>query len=754
MTRPDKTGLLDGIPCRLRLRSALMLVISCLQSSTGDAQQVDFNRDIRSLLSNNCLMCHGPDDKARSTDLRLDTQEGSRIDLGGYAAIVPGDPDNSELLVRLTTSDPDLRMPPEGKGRRLTEEEVDRIRRWIQQGGDFAKHWAYEVPERGDLPTVQQTQWPRTPIDTFILARLEKEGLAPSPQADRYTLARRVAIDLTGLPPTWEQVEGFVNDPRPDAYAAYVDQLLKSPAFGERWARVWLDLARYADSAGYADDPPRTIWAYRDYVIRSLNANKPFDQFTIEQIAGDLLPDPTDEQLIATAFHRNTLTNNEGGTNDEEFRNVAVVDRVNTTMAVWMGTTMGCAQCHSHKYDPITQEDYYRFFAIFNNTEDADVRDERPLLELWSEEQNEQKKRLSETIAALKERLETNTPELEAAQGAWLAEMKHPPAWEPFVPESATSKHLKLEIDPDGWLKAVGEKPLNDEYTLDIPTSGQQMTGLRVEVSDRQTSNFVLTNVQATWIPKDSQAAKARYVRIELPGPNKMIHLAEVEVFSGGKNIAGEGTASQSSTDYNGPAERAIDGNTNGEFSKNSVTHTAVQSDPWWELDLKSTAPVERIVLWNRTDGGDSISDRIKGYRLVLLDEQRRPVWEHLPEQLPKPSHTVSPSGNIELRFQAALADFEQPGFPATSAIGDPTNKDKGWAIAGGVGQSHELTLVLDKPRVLDEGTLQVRLGHASVHGSHLLDHFRIGFSANDNLLRRGRMNRDIRALVQQDAAP
>ncbi len=281
----------------------------------------------------------------------------------------------------------------------------------FRQGGNYAKHWSYEIPARPPMPEVGQSEWPRNAIDHFVLARMEATGLHPSPEADRLTLARRVAIDLTGLPPTWAEAIEFANDQRENAYELFVDRQLGKQAFGERWARVWLDLARYADSAGYADDPPRTIWAYRDYVIRSLNENKPFDQFTIEQIAGDLLDNPSDDQLIATAFHRNTLTNNEGGTNDEEFRNVAIVDRVNTTMAVWMGTTMACAQCHTHKYDPITQEEYFRFFAFFNSTEDADKRNEAPLLEaLVAMSKNRRKATWTERIAELKQILDTPTP--------------------------------------------------------------------------------------------------------------------------------------------------------------------------------------------------------------------------------------------------------------------------------------------------------------------------------------------------------
>ncbi len=316
------------------------------------------------------------------------------------------------------------------------------------------------------MPEVKNTTWPRNEIDHFVLARLEQEDLKPSPQADRYTLIRRLSLDLTGLPPTLAEVEEFVNDDRHDAYEQLVDRLLAKESFGEHWARMWLDLARYADSAGYADDPPRTIWAYRDYVIRSLNANKPFDQFTIEQIAGDLLPSPTKDQLIATAFHRNTLTNNEGGTNDEEFRNVAIVDRVNTTMAVWMGTTMACAQCHSHKYDPITQEEYFRFFAFFNNTGDADRRDESPLLEIYTPEQRKQKAAWRTQIAELEAWLKGSTLESEAAiaEPKKLAQLKKqlaaqkPTTTVPIMRELPADKHRVTKMQERGNYLITGKE--------------------------------------------------------------------------------------------------------------------------------------------------------------------------------------------------------------------------------------------------------------------------------------------------------
>jgi uncharacterized protein DUF1553/uncharacterized protein DUF1549/cytochrome c len=368
---------------------ATALLGNCLcAGNPAIADQIDFNRDIRPILSNYCFQCHGPDADERQggTDgLRLDTEEGAFADIGGTTAIVRGKPAESLLIDRIASADPDEMMPPEETGNTLSADEIGLMTEWILQGAPYAGHWSYNALVRSALPEVENKTWPRNPIDFFLLSRLEHEGLSPSAEADPATLVRRLALDLTGLPPTLEEVDKFVDDPSDNAYEQLVESMLQKKSFGEHWARMWLDLARYADSAGYADDPPRTIWAYRDWVIRAFNKNQSFADFTIEQIAGDLLPEPTEDQLIATAFHRNTLTNNEGGTDDEEFRNVAVVDRVNTTMAVWMGTTVNCAQCHNHKYDPISQEDFFRLFAIFNNTEDADRTDDSPLLEIYSE---------------------------------------------------------------------------------------------------------------------------------------------------------------------------------------------------------------------------------------------------------------------------------------------------------------------------------------------------------------------------------
>ncbi len=411
----------------------ILTILTLLSFAESWAEErISFNRDIRSILSNNCFQCHGPDKKQRQggTDgLRLDTAEGALADLGGYAAIVRGKPNESSLIHRVTTSDADERMPPVETGKELTSREIELLTDWISQGAPYARHWSYVKPVRPQLPKNTTKSWSKNEIDYFISARHIREKLEPSAEANRYTLIRRVSLDLTGLPPSLDEVERFVHDKDPKAYENLVDRLLKKETYGEHWARMWLDLARYADSAGYADDPPRTIWAYRDYVIRAINANTPFNQFTIEQIAGDLLPTPSNDQLIATAFHRNTLTNSEGGTNDEEFRNVAIVDRVNTTMATWMGTTIACAQCHDHKYDPISQEEFFRLFAVFNNTEDSDKRNESPLLDIYTDEQKKQTAARKVELASLEKKLATSTPELAAQQAQWEKRFSADPKW-------------------------------------------------------------------------------------------------------------------------------------------------------------------------------------------------------------------------------------------------------------------------------------------------------------------------------------
>jgi Protein of unknown function (DUF1553)/Protein of unknown function (DUF1549)/Planctomycete cytochrome C len=401
--------------------------------------RVDFNREVRPILAKNCFACHGQDEAKRAKGLRLDRRDAAVALLkSGEKAIVPGDSDSSALILRVTEEDETLRMPPKKSGNRLTAAEIDILTRWIGEGAEYAPHWALSAPRALPLPAVNEKAWPRNGIDFWILSRLETERLKPSPEAERTTLLRRISLDLRGLPPTLHEVEQFIEDRAPDAYEKAVNRFLDDPAYGERWARMWLDQARYADSAGYGSDPLRpTIWRYRDWVIDAFNRNLPFDRFTLEQIAGDLLPNPSLDVLIATAFHRNTMTNTEGGTDDEEFRVAAIKDRVDTTMQVWMGLTMGCAKCHSHKFDPITHEEYYQFYAIFNQTADQDQPAETPVIPAPTAQILESVRKIDEEITALR----SQTPESKPVRDKIAALEKS----KPKIP----SVSVMVELAPD-----------------------------------------------------------------------------------------------------------------------------------------------------------------------------------------------------------------------------------------------------------------------------------------------------------------
>jgi hypothetical protein len=374
---------------------------------------VVFNRDVRPVLSDTCFPCHGPDPGKRKAGLRLDTAD------GGRRTVVPGKPAESELFRRITAADEKERMPPAKSGRRLTPAQVELLRRWIEQGAAWQPHWAYLPPQRPALPAVKNTSWPRNPVDHFVLGRLEREGLAPSPEAAKPTLLRRVSLDLTGLPPTPAEVDTFLADTAPGDYERAVDRLLASPRYGERMALDWLDAARYADSNGYQEDRTRTLWPWRDWVVAAFNRNLPFDQFTVEQLAGDLLPGATAEQKIATGFHRNHMLNGEGGRIPEESRVDYVVDRVDTTATVWLGLTLGCARCHSHKFDPFTQKEYFRLYAYFNSVAETGAVDRRgnanPVLRLPTPEQKERLAKLTAEIAEREREVKAATPTITLA---------------------------------------------------------------------------------------------------------------------------------------------------------------------------------------------------------------------------------------------------------------------------------------------------------------------------------------------------
>ena len=432
----------------MRLRTAILtiLVLPWAQAE----EPISFSRQIRPILSENCIACHGPDDKARKAKLRLDEEASAKSNREGDIAIVPGKPELSSIIQRIESKDPDDVMPPPKQHKVISPDQVALLKTWIRQGARWGKHWSYEPVATVKVPSNGEAN----PIDAFLLERLKKEKLSFAPVADRSLLIRRTALDLTGLPPTPAELTRLAQATPTEL----VDYYLAQPTFGEHWARGWLDLARYADSAGYPSDPGRTIWPYRDWVIRAFNANQRFDRFSVEQLAGDLLPNPTQDQLIATAFHRNTMTQNEGGTNDEEYRTAAVIDRVNTTYAVWMGTTMACAQCHTHKYDPITITEYFRSYALLNQTADSDKADERPTMEVLPPEQKAAR-------TALQQRLTQADAALAQTKGSWLTGFDAWLSTKAAIPEKKVAALFAL---PKDKRTAAQLKQLQDYYVRNV----------------------------------------------------------------------------------------------------------------------------------------------------------------------------------------------------------------------------------------------------------------------------------------------
>ena len=444
----------------------------------------------RAILAENCFDCHGPDKAQRKAKLRLDVREGAVRDLGGYRSVMPGKPDQSELIARLVTKDADELMPPMKTGKSLSQKEIGVLKQWIEEGAEYPVHWSFRPIRPPDLPRLQKQEGVLSPIDHFVFAKLESMGHLPSPEADRRILARRLHYDLLGLPPDPTRVDAFAKDRDPRAYSKLVDELLQSPHFGERWGRHWLDMARYADSDGYEKDRPRpNAWLYRDWVIEAINEDLPYDQFTVEQIAGDLLPEATPKQRLATAFHRQTLTNTEGGTDQEQWRVAAVMDRLETTGAAWLGLTLACARCHDHKYDNITQDEYYQLFAFYNNGDETSfpLPSSKAALAKYEEAKAIHEKKVSTLEKNLEQLLATRRD----AQKRWeeetkarLSAIRNPIAHHPLKlsPLRKQDDH-RLVAREDGSLFV--EKLVSDKATflLDFSTDtrGEPLTGFRVE---------------------------------------------------------------------------------------------------------------------------------------------------------------------------------------------------------------------------------------------------------------------------------
>ncbi|MEC7499817.1 MAG: DUF1549 domain-containing protein, partial [Planctomycetota bacterium] len=561
---------------------SLIFVIFFSSSSSSPAEQISFNKHIRPILADRCFVCHGPDATTREAGLRFDREESAKQPStdSGETAIVPGQPEMSELLRRLSASD-DLQMPPPDSNLSVTQDEIELIRRWIAEGAKWERHWSLISPVKAEAPAVANLSWPVNSIDHFILRRLEVEGLEPTRQASKAQWLRRVSFDLTGLPPTLEELDDFLSDESEDAYGKAADRLLESRSFGERMAQEWLDVARYGDTDGLFEDHPRSIYPWRDWVVDAFNENLAYRDFIIWQIAGDLLPEASVEQQVATGFLRNNPTSNEGGIIDEDYRVKYLVDRVNTTATAMMGLTLECAQCHDHKYDPMTQREYYQFAGFFNNlvgngnTKGATA----PTLRRLNEEQAARVPVIAGELAEIEIALKSTPEALLEDYDAWVEMLEQPVQW----------------VDPVKIVQA--NTRLSEEWLVSVDPPATE---------ESETSNR----------PK----MKGRFVRLELPKDHDgFLTLSEVQVFSGGRNIARTGQATQSSVDYNSPAAKAIDGNHDGSFASCSCTQS--ERAAWWELDLGAEFPIDSVAVWNRTD---CCPERLDKLSIQVLDAQRQ----------------------------------------------------------------------------------------------------------------------------------
>ena len=704
-----------------------------------DPPPVDYSRDVRPILSDNCFKCHGPDEKKRSAKLRLD----DRAVAVKKGAIVPGKPDASGAIQRIFSDDPEELMPPPSSNRKLSKAQKDILRRWVAAGAEVAPHWAFVAPAPPAVPAVKRRDWVRTPVDAFVLARLESAGLSPQPEADRASLLRRAALDLTGLPPAPEEVDAFVQDASPDAYEKAVDKLLASPRFGERWARRWLDLARYADTNGYEKDRPRVMWPWRDWVIRAFNEDMPFDRFTIEQLAGDLLPNATIDQKIATGFHRNTMINEEGGIDPLEFRYHALVDRVNTTGTVWLGMTIGCANCHTHKYDPVTHVDYFRMMAFFDGADE-------PVMDIPDAEiarrRSEHEKKIAEAEAALPSKFPAdgglewtpvkltlvkssqNAPSRILEDGSVLLQGPIP---DKDVTEIIFSADLpqvaavRLEALPDDSLpkKGPGRAENGNFVVTEISLSDGNPIEFASATADFEQQNFPASAAldgkpETGWAiagPTPMNVARAAVFMLAAPRPGaRKPWSLKIEQNFGKSHTLGRFRISLGARPQSGgtPAqhlERKLADWIRAEEGR------AIRWQPLRPVEARSNLPLMAV----QPDGSvfvhgdmtksdtyeltfDAGGKRVSAVRLEAMADPR------LPKGGPGRVHYEGPFGDFwlsEVTVQAdgapvklarATQSFASDNKTAARAIdGDPQT---GWSISGGQGRSHAAVFQFDPP--------------------------------------------------------
>ncbi len=738
----------------------------------------DFNSEVRPILSQHCFKCHGMDEQARKGKLRFDVRESA------LQTITPGQPDKSEFIKRIFSHDEDELMPPPAAKRPLTDAQKKILRDWVQSGAEYAPHWAFVAPKLPAVPAFQSGN----PIDNFIRARLAKEGLTSSPEADKYTLARRVSLDLIGLPPTPEEADAFTKDTAPDAYEKLVDRLLASPQYGERWARRWLDLARYADTNGYEKDRNRTIWPYRDWVVKALNENLPFDQFSIKQLAGDMLPNATPDDYIATGFHRNTMLNEEGGIDPLEYRYLATVDRVATTGTAWLGLTTGCAQCHTHKFDPITHTEYFQLMAFLNNADEPDyeIPDGR-----LAQRHAQSKEQLQKLLAAL--------PSKWPLQGETR--------WQTPVAGASAQSGVPVEKLADGALKFGGAAPEKDVYTITFQTTGAA-DRLKLEVlKDGEAGpgrtphgNFVLNEIEIFAAPQDapdkSQAVKITRAEADFSQTNFPIGDAIDGDPKSGWAIDSGGNAHNNRTaivTFEKPfgfaqgtiwtvklAQNYGSQHIIGKLRLSMGEFKAPDNRP---ADVaRQEAMQVRFALWNKEEsakaaawqivrptkiastkpyldlqadgsilaGGDSTKSEVYDLHFEALPQNlaalRLEVLPHhsLPNGGPGMVFYEGPKGDFFLSELQIFADGQRvkvknatQSFPKGNGAAQTQDGDmsSGWSINGAQGQANAAVFTFEKP--LNTKTLDVKM-LSERHFSAPIGHFRLSVSENSTAEARG----------------
>ncbi len=740
----------------------------------------DFNREVRPILSGHCLKCHGPDEKQRKGGLRLDQANAAvRLAKGSASA------ETTEFVQRIVAHGPEM-MPPVTANKPLSPAEITTLKRWVAAGAHYEPHWAFVQPHQAPLPQVHAAAWVRNPIDRFVLSQIEKAGLKPSEQADKYSLIRRVYLDLIGIPPTPKQTEAFVNDHRQDAYERAVDQLLASPHYGERWGRKWLDLARYADTNGYEKDRPRSVWPYRDWVINALNRDMPFDQFTIEQIAGDMLPNASTSQRVATGFHRNTMLNEEGGIDPLEFRFYSMTDRMATTGTTWLGLTTGCAQCHSHKYDPITQKDYYRTMACMDNTEEVTMEVPDPAT---------QAKRIS--VFSEADRREKHLADMFGRQ--------EKVDWQPTaISSTVTRSGATANNKPDGSVLISGTNPETDQYTVAATATAGTVNGIRLETLTDPSlgntgpgrtphGNFVLSHFTALLkTPASPAGTPVKFTRAEADVTQDSF--APTNAISG---VSGSGWAVAVNGKLNNnhqiafytqapiivPAGSTWEFKLSMEFggyhtigrfrfSTGKTEGTAADSAQRirtayeaalaaWIKDKSAKTTAWEIIRPGKMDGGipklNQLPDgsiyvtgdqtKLDVYNLTLPSKRNKPITairieampdDRLPGSGPGRVFYEGSAGDFFLSEMALKADGKDVSFAATVQNGGDAskaidgNKQTGWSVGGRQGKSTTAIFKLKEPVSAD--SLNLRMEFEQYYSAPL-GRFRISYTSDAGAL-------------------